>query len=52
MNIDIFQVQNNKINILEQFDKQRLCKETLIYYNCFDKLIDDFIKEMELIELL
>ena len=42
LDIDISQVQNNKISILEQFDEQGLCKETLIYHNCF--------YEMELIE--
>ena len=48
--IDISKVQNNKINILEQFDKQGLCKETLIYHNCFDELVADLKKQMELIE--
>ena len=50
LDIDISQVQNNKISILEQFDEQGLCKETLIYHNCFDKLIADLKKQMELIE--
>lgn len=50
LHIDIFQVKNNKINILEQFDEQGLCKETLIYHNCFDELIADLKKQMELIE--
>ena len=48
--IDISKVQNNKINILEQFDEQGLCKETLIYHNCFDELVADLKKQMELIE--
>ena len=50
MDIDISQVQNNKISILEQFDEQGLCKETLIYHNCFGELIADLKKQMELIE--
>jgi hypothetical protein len=50
LDIDISQVQNNKINILEQFDEQGLCKETLIYHNCFGELIADLKKQMELIE--
>jgi hypothetical protein len=50
LDIDISQVQNNKISILEQFDEQGLCKETLIYHNCFDELIADLKKQMELIE--
>jgi len=50
LNIDISQVQNNKISILEQFDEQGLCKETLIYYDYFDELIADLKKQMELIE--
>jgi len=50
LDIDIFQVQNNKISILEQFDEQGLCKETLIYHNYFDELIADLKKQMELIE--
>jgi hypothetical protein len=48
--IDISKVQNNKISILEQFDEQGLCKETLIYHNCFDELVADLKKQMELIE--
>ena len=50
LDIDISQVQNNKISILEQFDEQGLCKETLIYHNCFDELIANLKKQMELIE--
>jgi len=50
LDIDISQVQNNKISILEQFDEHGLCKETLIYHNCFDDFIADLKKEMELIE--
>ena len=50
LDIDISQVQNNKISILEQFDEQGLCKETLIYHNCFGELIADLKKQMELIE--
>jgi len=50
LDIDISQVQNNKISILEQFDSQGLCKETLIYHNCFDELVADLKKQMELIE--
>ena len=50
LDIDISQVQNNRISILEEFDEQGLRKETLIYYNCFDKLIADLKKQMELIE--
>jgi len=50
LDIDISQVQNNKISILEQFDEQGLCKETLIYHNYFDELIADLKKQMELIE--
>ena len=50
LDIDISQVQNNRISILEQFDEQGLRKETLIYHNCFDKLIADLKKQMELIE--
>jgi len=50
LDIDISQVQNNKISILEQFDEQGLCKETLIYHNCFGELIANLKKQMELIE--
>ena len=50
LDIDMSQVQNNKISILEQFDEQGLCKETLIYHNCFDELIADLKKQMELIK--
>jgi hypothetical protein len=50
LNIDMFKVQNNKISILEQFDEQGLCKETIFYHNCFDELIVDLKKQMELIE--
>ena len=50
LDVDMFQVQNNKISILEQFDEQGLCKETLIYHNCFDELVADLKKQMELIE--
>jgi hypothetical protein len=51
LDIDISQVQNNKISILEQFDEQGLLhKETLIYHNCFDELIADLKKKMELIQ--
>ena len=50
LDIDMSQVQNNKISILEQFDEQGLCKETLIYHNCFNELIADLKNQMELIE--
>lgn len=49
LDIDISQVQNNKINILEEFDEQGLCKETIIYHNCFEELIANLKKQMELI---
>ena len=49
LDIDMLQVYNNKISILKQFDSQGLCKETLIYHNCFDELIADLKKQMELI---
>jgi hypothetical protein len=49
LDVDMFQVQNNKISILEQFDEQGLCKETIIYHNCFDELIADLKKQMEII---
>ena len=50
LDVDISKIQNNKISILEQFDEQGLCKETIIYHNCFDELIADLKKQMELIE--
>lgn len=50
LDINMSQVQNNKISILKQFDAQGLCKETIIYHNCFNELIADLKKQMELIE--
>ena len=49
LDIDMSQVQNNKISILEKFDEQGLCEETLIYHNCFNELIADLKKQMKLI---
>jgi len=49
LDIDMSQVQNNKITILEKFDAQGLCKQTIIYHNCFNELIVDLKKQMELI---
>jgi hypothetical protein len=50
LDIDISQVKNNKISILEEYDEQGLCKETLIYHNCFDELITNLKKQMKSIE--
>jgi hypothetical protein len=49
LDIDMFQIKNNKINILEQYDEQGLYKETIIYYDNFDEIINNLKEEMKII---